>query len=91
MSKELVFRKILIEVLLQTSEGISYIESLAKKANVDPKQLRMGIEQEKEHAKTLGSSDIRLLAKIAIDHLKEVPDYYTKIQQIEKNNERKTS
>ncbi len=40
--------------------------------DVDPEQLRMGIQTELEH-----TSDPELAKEIAIDHLAERPDYYT--------------
>ena len=43
--------------------------------NIDPAQLKMGIEIEKEH-----TSDHALAQKIAMDHLKEDPKYYTKLK-----------
>ena len=43
--------------------------------NIDPEQLKMGIEVEKEH-----TSDHALAQKIAMDHLKEDPKYYTKLK-----------
>lgn len=67
------------------SIGDKFIDSLSSKAGVDPEQLRMGIQVEKEHETTLGTSDIRVLAKIAIDHLREVPDYYTKLKSVEQS------
>lgn len=41
-------------------------------------QLKMGIEIEKEH-----TDDSEEAAKIALDHLKEDPDYYTKLKKME--------
>jgi len=43
--------------------------------NVDPKELKSGIEIEKEH-----TQDVALATKIAMDHLKEDPKYYTKLK-----------
>jgi len=43
--------------------------------NIDPAQLKMGIEIEKEH-----TNDEALASKIAMDHLKEDPKYYTKLK-----------
>lgn len=61
-----------------------FAKQLAKKAGVDADQLRQGIDVEREHAGTLGTSDMHVLAKIAIDHLKEKPDYYTGLKKMEK-------
>jgi len=50
----------------------------SKKLNIDPKELEMGIIIEKEH-----TNDPDLAKKIAIDHLKESPKYYTFLKEIE--------
>jgi len=46
---------------------------------VDPKELAMGIEVEKEHTDT-----VELAEEIALDHLAEIPDYYTRLKKMEK-------
>ncbi len=46
------------------------------------KQLKMGIEVEKEH-----NSDLAESRKIALDHLYEFPDYYTRHKKMEKEAE----
>ena len=43
------------------------------------KQLAMGMEVEKEH-----TSSPRAAREIALDHLKEFPDYYTRLKKVEK-------
>lgn len=43
--------------------------------NLNPNELKMGIEVEKEH-----TQDEALATKIAMDHLKEDPKYYTKLK-----------
>lgn len=49
-----------------------------KEGDVDPNELQSGIEVEKEH------TDAPLLAKkIALDHLSEKPDYYSKLKKME--------
>lgn len=54
------------------------VESLARKHKVSveliKKQLKMGTEVEMEH-----TDDPKEARKIALDHLAEVPDYYTKL------------
>jgi len=50
----------------------------------DPEQLKMGIKVEMEH-----TDDKEVAEKIARDHLKEVPDYYTKLKEVEKADEDK--
>jgi len=46
--------------------------------DVDPKELAMGIEVEKEH-----SDNEELAEEIALDHLAEIPDYYTRLKKME--------
>lgn len=47
--------------------------------NVDPGELKKGIAVEKEH------TDLPFLAeRIAMDHLAEIPDYYTRLDKMEK-------
>jgi hypothetical protein len=47
-------------------------------AKVDPEQLRLGVEVEKEH-----TADAATAQRIALDHLAEIPDYYTRLQTME--------
>jgi hypothetical protein len=44
------------------------------------KELEMGIEVEMEH-----TSDPKVAREIALDHLKERPDYYTKLKTVDKH------
>jgi hypothetical protein len=59
------------------------LEQIANKHNVDLKtienQLEKGQKVEMEHTK-----DKELAKKIAMDHLYEIPDYYDKLQKMEK-------
>jgi 2'-5' RNA ligase len=48
-------------------------------SDFDPKELAMGIEVEKEH-----TNNKKLAREIAMDHLKEIPDYYTRLAKMEK-------
>jgi len=56
---------------------------------INKKELKMGIEVEKEHDNKVGESTNILkgnkekLAKIAVVHLKEVPKYYTHLKKME--------
>jgi len=45
---------------------------------LDPKELEMGIKVEKEH-----TDDEDVARKIALDHLTEIPDYYTRLKKME--------
>lgn len=58
------------------------LEQIAKKHNVPTTrlqaQLKMGLSVEREHY-----SDIAHRTKIALDHLEEIPDYYTRLKEME--------
>ena len=49
---------------------------LLEQNNFNPEQLKIGIEVELEH-----TSDRNIAKKIAMDHLKEDPRYYTKLKK----------
>lgn len=61
----------------------SDVDRIARKHSVDPamitSQLEMGIEVEREH-----TNDDSTAMQIALDHLNERPDYYTRLKQMEK-------
>ena len=61
------------------------IQTIAKKHGVSEeeiqKQLEMGLKVEKEH-----TSDIQAATEIALDHLNEKPDYYTRLKTIGEAN-----
>ena len=50
--------------------------------DVDKQQLKIGIEIEMEH-----TNDPKVAKKIALDHLSEIPDYYTRLVRMEKDAE----
>lgn len=57
-------------------------------AKIDPEQFRRGLEVELEHgardAETnVTNDDMALTGKIAWAHLKELPDYYARLDQLE--------
>jgi len=52
---------------------------------VDQKQLDMGIEVEMEHTNNREVAEL-----IALDHLYEIPDYYTKLKKMEKEAEERS-
>lgn len=59
------------------------VEAVAKKHGVDVEQIKSqlakGIQVELEH-----TSDRAVAHEIALDHLGEYPDYYDRLDQIEK-------
>jgi hypothetical protein len=57
-------------------------------ANIDLEQFRMGLAVELEHGKhdaatNVTGDDEQLTGKIAWAHLKEFPDYYTRLKKLE--------
>jgi hypothetical protein len=59
------------------------VNDIAKKHKVSvdhiEKQVRMGMEVEKEHTKHPDAA-----REIALDHLRELPDYYSRLKKMEK-------
>ncbi|NIQ07559.1 MAG: hypothetical protein GWO20_18125 [Candidatus Korarchaeota archaeon] len=51
--------------------------------DVDPDELAMGIEVEYEH-----TSNKELSERIALDHLAELPDYYTRLKKMEEEGKK---
>ncbi len=54
----------------------------------DIEQFRMGLEVELEHGMVdpvtnVTGDDLTMTAKIALAHLKEIPDYYTRLKKME--------
>ncbi len=54
----------------------------------DIEQFRMGLEVELEHGTidpvtNITNDDLTMTAKIALAHLKEIPDYYTRLKKME--------
>ncbi len=73
---------------IQEVQESSQIEKLASDNKIDiskfdMKQLEMGYKVEHEH-KDVAKNDVDYL-KIAIAHLKELPDYYTRLAKMEKD------
>ncbi len=60
------------------------IEDIAKKHNVNiefiKNQIKIGKKIELEHV-----DDEKLSEEITMDHLEEIPDYYTRLKKMEKN------
>ena len=46
--------------------------------DADPKELKMGIKVEMEH-----TDDPAVAKIISLDHLSEIPDYYTRLKKME--------
>jgi len=86
------FKKMINEEIDRISGGKAdnlSVKDIAKKHNVPVSkietQLKKGIKVEKEH--TNSKSIAREIAK---DHLAELPNYYTKLNKMEKDAEKKS-
>jgi len=72
------------------SSGIDFEEEFVKvghanekgitEEDVDPKELAMGIEIEMEH-----TTNKEVSKRISLDHLVEIPDYYTRLKKMEED------
>lgn len=75
---------IIVENILDGLAKGKTLDDIAKKHNVDleilKKELENGIKVEHEHTK-----DNQTAETIAMDHLWEDPNYYTKLKKIENN------
>ena len=63
-----------------------------KPSDFDPKELEVGTKIEREHLVNDGYSEAEMKAKaqeIAMDHLAEIPDYYTRLVKMEQEAEGK--
>jgi hypothetical protein len=73
----------LFEAVLNAPTQISWevVKDVHRKLGwpkVDMDELRMGIEVEQEHG-----GDVHQAGKVAMDHLREFPDYYTRLTKME--------
>jgi len=67
------------EIYAVLSSLLSEGKSKGKDIDADPTQIEMGIKVEMEH------TTIPIISrKIAMDHLAEIPDYYTRLDRMEK-------
>jgi hypothetical protein len=60
--------------------------------DVDLEQFRMGLSVELEHGSQDPETDVThddetITAKIALAHLREIPDYYTRLAEMERDAE----
>lgn len=66
------------------------IKDIAKKHKISTEkieaQIEMGKKVEMEHVK-----DVNLAKEIAMDHLEEIPDYYTRLKDMEKKAKKELS
>jgi len=74
MNKFILVSKILNEINLF---GLADKKEF-KETDANPDELAKGKEVEKEHTK-----DENIATKIALDHLAEIPDYYSRLKKME--------
>lgn len=72
------------EVYKMFGSIISEGKSKKYRGGFDSDQLKMGISVEREH-----TNNKHLAEKIARDHLSEIPDYYTRLKEMEENFKKK--
>lgn len=62
------------------------LDKSKKTSKIDPEQLKMGMKVEREHSDVVpkGVDPEAFYRKIALAHLKELPDYYTRLAKMEK-------
>ncbi|MBX7107869.1 MAG: hypothetical protein K1X61_04390 [Chitinophagales bacterium] len=61
----------------------------ADRSTIDMEQFRMGLEKEMEHGRQYPETNITdddevMTGKIALAHLREIPDYYTRLAKMER-------
>lgn len=75
----------LLELMDKLDVPTPDMETIARKHGVHVKQisdqLRKGIKVELEH-----TTDKEIAKEIALDHLNELPDYYDRLTQVEKDD-----
>ena len=54
------------------------------KIKICPKEKKMGMSVEKEHS-DITHGDSKIIEKIVMAHLKENPNYYSRLKEIEKD------
>ena len=83
-------RDLVLEVKITPKLARLIATKLGVENEVDLDQLRRGMDVEQEHVDTIRSLDadptpiLLTVARIAIDHLRELPDYYTRLDKMEK-------
>lgn len=77
-----LYKQLIREVNQALDRVTPSVESIARKhakpVSYINKQLDQGIRVEKEH-----TADEKIAMEIALDHLNELPDYYTRLNRME--------
>jgi hypothetical protein len=74
-----LFAEDLVKVAKELIAGGEAFKEGVTEKDVDAQQLKMGIKEELEH-----TPDEDIAKEIALDHLAEMPDYYTRLEKMEK-------
>lgn len=76
------YKQLIQEITEELDRVTPSVESIAKKHKKDvgyiQQQLDQGIKVEKEH-----TTSVKVATEIALDHLNELPDYYTRLAKVE--------
>lgn len=76
------YKQLIQEITEELDRVTPSVESIAKKHKKDvgyiQQQLDQGIKVEKEH-----TTSVKVATEIALDHLNELPDYYTRLTKVE--------
>lgn len=77
---EYKFEELIYEILGEIFGAGKAYEDNFTETDADPEQLRMGIKVEMEH-----TSNKEISKRIALDHLAEISDYYTRLKKMEED------
>lgn len=78
--KEEIFEAAVYEILGSFAGFGRAKENGFEESDADPKELRIGIRVESEH-----TNWPPMAKRIALDHLSEIPDYYTRLLKMERD------
>jgi hypothetical protein len=85
--KSLLPEDVAAYVPISQKQAAAVARKLGVADKIDIEELRRGMEVEQEHLATIkkldGESRAEAVARIALDHLKELPNYYTRLKKVE--------
>ena len=73
-----------MRILLKTAKRIGHRIGVDWD-RIDIKEFRQGMQEELEHS-SIPKGDLEMTGKIALDHLREDPKYYTKLARVMKKH-----
>ena len=75
------------ELISTFLSGGLFNEKKPRMDTIDKKELEMGVEVEYEHVDKKSPFAKEMAKRIALDHLTEIEDYYTRLDKMEKESE----